>query len=301
MRLLGFFFGGSEIDPAQVARSTAFFRRLAELGWVEGHNYRVEKRFAEGDAVRMRTFANQLVALRPDVIVAAPSPAVAALLAETRTLPIVFTFVADPVAVGFVESLARPGGNATGFTVFDHLIATKWVELLKELAPGVNSVTIIHSPSGFQTGIYIRAIEAAALRFAIRLNTLVVNSEAEIKTAIEAMGREAGRGLIAIPDAYVTGHRASVIAAAALHRVPAVYSQGSWAKDGGLMSYGADDVEASPRAASYVDRILRGEKAGDLPVQQPNKFELVINMKTAKALGLTVPPTLLARADEVIE
>ena len=301
LRLVGYLIGSTADDPQNLARVDAFVRALAQLGWTEGRNVKIEKRYASGDATRARALAKELVELRPDVILASPSPVVAALLAETQSIPIVFTVVADPVRVGFVASLARPGGNVTGFTLYDHAIAAKWLELLKEIAPDVNRVATMYSPAGFLTANFIEAIEAAATQFAVRVNRVLVNNETEVEAALAALGREAGGGLIAMPDIFNTTHRAEIIRAAALNRVPAIYPIGYWVKDGGLMSYGPDNVDPMPRAAAYVDRILRGEKPSDLPVQQPNKLEFLINLKTAKALGLTVPLALLTRGDEVIE
>jgi putative ABC transport system substrate-binding protein len=246
--------------------------------------------------------AKELVELKPDALVAYGTLMLQAARRATKTIPIVFTMVSDPVGQGFVMSLARPGGNATGFTSFEFSIGGKWLELIKEMSPSVtraelmfNPVTAPYAPS------YVHSVESAPLSFAVDVSSAPVRDDADIERAITALGREPGGSLIVVPDTFTDAHRDLIIALAARHRLPAVYPYTYFAADGGLMTYGPDAAQLFGRTAEYVDRILRGTKPSDLPVQQPNKFELVVNLKTAKAIGLTVPPTLLARADEVIE
>jgi ABC-type uncharacterized transport system substrate-binding protein len=300
--LLAFFRGASDDTPGERERYAAFVGRLGQLGWIEGQNLRIEKRYADGDDNKMQAFAKELVALRPDVIQVAPSPAVAAILSQTKTIPIVFTVVADPVEVGFVKSLARPTGNVTGFTLYEHGIGSKWLALLKEIAPQIARVVIMHSPVGFSMRSYVAPIEVAAREIGIDCVTAVVGSESQIDASVEEIGNRGDGGLIVLPDTYTITHRQIVLSAVTRRKVPAIYPIPElWAKEGGLISYGPDLSAMTIAAASYVDRILRGQSPGDLPVQQPERYPMVINLKTAKALALTVPPTLLARADEVIE
>ena len=300
--LLAYFRGASEDTPGERERFAAFVGSLGQLGWTEGQNLRIERRYAGGDDSKMHAFAKELVALRPDVIQVAPSPAVAAILSQTKTIPIVFTVVADPVEVGFVKSLARPSGNVTGFTLYEHGIAAKWLALLQEIAPQIKRVVVMHSPWGFAMRSYVAPIEVAARKIGIDCAIAVVASESQIEVTVEAIGNRDDGGLIVLPDTYTTTHRQIVLAVVARNKVPAIYPLPEyWAKEGGLISYGPDLLAMTTGAASYVDRILRGESPGDLPVQQPDRYPMVINLKTARALGLTVPPTLLARADEVIE
>ena len=282
---------------------SSFLERLQELGWMEGRNIRIERRWAQGDTGRMRAFAKEFVTLQPDLIVSGNTPITAALLRETRTIPIVFTSVADPVGSGFVESLARPGGNVTGFATLEPSLGGKWVELLKEIAPKVTRIGIIFNPeTAVRQGLlYSQPIKAAAASFQMEDIAIAVHSATEIESALATFARNPESGLIVIPDNFTQVHRQLITSLALRHRLPAVYAYRPMATIGGLVSYGVDNANLVRQAAGYVDRILRGEKPGELPVQQPTKFELAINLKTAKALGFTVPAALLARADEVIE
>jgi putative ABC transport system substrate-binding protein len=298
MRRVGVLMPGAADDPEFQARMTAFLQGLAQLGWLDGRNVRIDSRWGVADADRIRKYAAEVVALAPDVIVANSSAAVAPLLQATRTVPIVFTTVADPVGAGYVESLARPGGNATGFIVYEYSIAAKWLELLKEIAPHVRRVAVIRESAIAAGPGQFGVIQAAAPSLGMELRPIDVRDAGEIVTAF-AQGANGGLIVTGSPGAIF--HRELIIALAARHRLPAVYGARFWATDGGLVSYGTDSGDQLRRAAGYVDRILKGEKPADLPVQAPNKYETVINLKTAKALGLDVPPTLLARADEVIE
>jgi putative ABC transport system substrate-binding protein len=250
----------------------------------------------------MEKFAKELVPLGPDVIIALTgAPGVKALVQETRTIPIVFTASSDPVGLGFVQSLARPGGNATGFSLYEPSVGTKWLEALKSIAPDVSRIALIFNPETSVPTLYLPSIEAAAAAFNVELHKNLVNDPAEIEPVMAAISREPGGGLMLLPDTFLIAHREIIVASAARHRLPAVYPLALFAASGGLMSYGVDPDDLNRRAAVYVDRILKGEKPADLPVQQPTKYDLVINLKTAKTLGLTVPESLLALADEVIE
>jgi putative ABC transport system substrate-binding protein len=302
MRRVGVLIGVAG-DPETKAWVANFRAKLDELGWKLGSNLQIEERWTGGDADQNRTFAGELIAMKPDAIFAFSSVAVAALQQESRTVPIVFTAISDPVGSGFVETLARPGGNATGFTNFVSTMAAKWLEVLKEIAPTVKRAALLFNP---QTAPYVRQyyqgpFEAAAPSFGVRPIAAVVRQTSEIETAISDLAGEPGGGLVVPPDNFSYVHRELIFALAARHGLPAVYPFRFMAREGGLASYGVDLGETFPRAAEYVDRILRGTKPADLPVQAPTKFELVINLKTAKVLGLEVPPTLLARADDVIE
>jgi ABC-type uncharacterized transport system substrate-binding protein len=288
-------------DPEARARVAAFMEGLQALGWVEHRNVRVDYRWSAGDAETIRRHAAELVALAPDVILSQSTPALAALQKATRTIPIVFVSVSDPVGDGLVASLAKPGGNITGFSNYEPTLAGKWLELVREVAARVERIAILFHPGTAPHSIFLPPMEAAASSLAVKLIPARVHNNTEIESAIATLGREPGGGLFAMPDSFTNVHRKSIIASAALHRVPAIYAFRFWAADGGLMTYGVDVRDQYRRAASYVDRIFKGEKPADLPVQQPTKFELAINLKTAKALGLEVPPTVLARADEVIE
>jgi len=289
-------------DPEGKARLALFQQGLEELGWTDGRNVRIDYRWAAADADRSRTYAAELVALAPDVILASASASVAALLQTTRTVPIVFANVIDPVGAGFVAKLARPGGNATGFTLFEYSLSGKWLELLKEIAPNLTRIAILRDPA-LAAGIgQFAAIQAMAPpSFGVELSPIDVRDAGEIEREVAAFARESNGGLIMTASSGAIAHRELIILLAARHRFPAVYFFRSFVTSGGLTSYGPDETDQFRRAAGYVDRILKGEKAADLPVQAPTKYELAINLKTAKALGLTVPPTLLARADEVIE
>jgi len=290
-------------DAETKAWVATFRKRLDELGWKVGSNLQIEERWTAGDPERNRLFAGELLAMKPDAIFAFSSVAVAALRQESRTVPIVFAAISDPVGSGFVETLARPGGNATGFTNFVSTMAAKWLEVLKEIAPQVQRAVLLFNPqtAPYVAQYYQRPFEAAAPSFGVRAIAAVVHQTGEIEAAIADMAREPGGGLVVPPDNFSYVHRELIFALAARHRLPAVYPFRFMAREGGLISYGVDLGETFPRAAEYVDRILKGTQPADLPVQAPTKFELAINLKTANTLGLNVPPTLLARADEVIE
>jgi putative ABC transport system substrate-binding protein len=288
-------------DPSEHAWLAAFQQQLQELGWTDGRNVRIDTRWAAGDAERTRRYAAELVALAPDVILSTSGTNLPALLEATRTVPIVFLRVADPVGAGFVASLARPGGNITGFIVFEYGISGKWLELLKEIAPHVKRAAVLRDPT-VAAGIgQFGALQSAAPSFGVELTPVALRDAEEIERAITALGGTSNTGLIVTGSALALLHRDLITALAARHRLPTVYSDRGFVKGGGLISYGPDRADQYRRAAGYVDRILKGEKAADLPVQAPTKYELLINLKTARALGLEVPPTLLARADEVIE
>jgi putative ABC transport system substrate-binding protein len=299
VRRIGVLVSGDENDPVYKPRVSAFTQALAGLGWTDGRNVRMDLRWAGGDINRIRAFAQELVGLQPDIILTGGTTATAALQRETRTIPIVFTNVSDPVASGIVPRLNQPGGNVTGFALLEATLGGKWLELLSEIAPGLKRAAIMFNPDTAPTSAYMPSFETAARSLNVVPIITPVHSDVEIETAITALGREPGGGLVVPGDAFTAAHRAPILSAAARNNVPAVYSGG--ARDGGLLSYGVDRVDLFRRAATYVDRILRGEKPGDLPVQFPTKFEMVVNLKTAKALGLNVPQSLLVAADEVIE
>jgi putative tryptophan/tyrosine transport system substrate-binding protein len=301
LRRIGVLMPSAADDPEFQARMTAFVQGLAQLGWLDGRNVRIETRWGVADADRIRKYATELLALAPDVILANSSAALAPLLQATRTVPIVFTTVADPIGAGYVESLARPGGNATGFIVFEYSIAAKWLELLKELAPHMTRAMVLRESDIAAGPGQFGVIQAAAPSLGVDLRVADVRDAGEIERAITAFARGSNGGLIVTGSPAAIFHRGLIVALAARHRLPAVYPVRAFAVAGGLISYGADSVDQLRRAAGYIDRILKGEKPADLPVQAPTKYELVINLKTAKAFGLDVAPTLLARADEVIE
>jgi ABC-type uncharacterized transport system substrate-binding protein len=304
IRHLAAMMGGRNADTDAEGRSwfTAFRQGLQDLGWIEGRGFRADYRWPAGEPDRMRIIAKQFVDLKPDVLFAGSTPAVLALLQETRTIPIVFTNLSDPVGTGVVASYARPGGNATGFTAYEYSLAGKWLELLKEVAPAVQRVALLFDPeTAPYAHHYLSFIQTAAPAFGMQANAVSVRSVAEMETAVAAHAHAAGAALVALPDSFTVINRAPLIALAQRYRLPAIYSFRIHAIEGGLLSYGPASVELYRRAASYVDRVLKGEKPADLPVQAPTKYELVVNLKTAKALGLDVSPTLLARADEVIE
>jgi|SRR6516162_6034631 len=288
-------------DAMGQARNGAFLQGLQQAGWTIGRNVQVETRWAAGDADRLRTYAAELVALVPDVIVVTGNAGTAPLLQATRTVPIVFVIVPDPLGAGFVDSLARPGGNATGFPSFEYGLSAKWLELLKEIAPRVKRAGVLRDPALAAGPGQFAAIQSVAPSLGVELNPVNVRDVAEIERAIGTFARAANGGLIVTGSALVAVHRHRIIALAAQHKLPAVYVERSFVADGGLISYGPDFLDQYRRAAGYVDRILKGEKPADLPVQAPTKYELVVNLKTAKALNLEIPPTVLARADEVIE
>jgi putative ABC transport system substrate-binding protein len=300
-RRIGVLMPSAADDPEFQARMTAFLQELAQLGWLDGRNVRIDTRWGVADADRNRKYAAELAALAPDVILANSSATVAALLQATRTVPIVFTTVIDPVGAGYVDSLARPGGNATGFTVFEYGIAAKWLELLKEIAPRVTRAAVLRDSAIAAGPGQFGVIQAAAPSLGVELRVVDMRDAGEIERAIAAFAQGSNNGLIVTGSPAAMFHRDLITTLAARHRLPAVYPHRAFADAGGLISYGADSVDQFRRAASYVDRILKGEKPADLPVQAPTKYELVINLKTARALGLEVPPMLLARADEVIE
>jgi len=288
-------------DPEAQSRLATLRARLEQLGWTDRRNVQIETRFGGGDPERIGRFAAELVALAPDVIVANSTPALASLLKLTRTVPIVFVAVADPVGAGFVDNLARPDGNATGFATYDYSISAKWLELLKEIAPSVKRVGVLRDPALTLGTAQFAAIQAMAPTVGVEVTPIGVHDAGEIERGIGALARISNSGLIVIGSAWTVVHRHLIIALAAQHKLPAIYYYRLPVKDGGLLSYGPNFLDQFRLAAGYVDRILRGEKLAELPVQEPTKYELVVNLKTAKALGLTVPPSLLARADEVIE
>jgi putative tryptophan/tyrosine transport system substrate-binding protein len=300
MRRIGVLMTTAAGDPEGQSRVAAFLQGLQPLGWTVGANVQIDIRFAvEPDRIRQE--AEQLAASAPDIILANSSAGIGALLQSTRTVPIVFAVVADPVGAGFVSSLSRPGGNATGFTNFEYGIGGKWLELLKELRPGLRRAAVIRDPTTAVALGQFGAIQGAAPSFGVEVTPVNLTDVGEIEQAIAAFARSANGGLVILGGPLILAHRDLIIALAARHRLPAVYPQRFFAAAGGLISYGPDFLGQYRRAAGYVDRILKGEKPADLPVQAPTKYDLVINLKTAKALGLEVPPMLLARADEVIE
>ena len=303
VRRIGVLMGYAESDLEVQAHIAAFRQGLQKLGWTEGRNTQIDTRWAApDDAASMRRFAKELVALEPDVILSNTTPTTTALLQQTNAIPIVFAIVADPIGSGFVASFARPGGNVTGFTFTEPTMAGKWLELLKEIAPRVVRVAMLFNPlSATYADYWLNPFKVAAPTFAVEAIAAPVRDSSELKSVIAAQAREPNGGLIAMPDSFTDAHRVEITSLAARYRLPAVYPFRFFAEVGGLLSHGVDRTDNFRRAASYVDRILKGEKAGDLPVQAPTKYELVINLKTAKALGLEVPATLLARADEVIE
>jgi ABC-type uncharacterized transport system substrate-binding protein len=301
MRRIGVLLGHAADDPESQARNAAFLQGLQEMGWTVGRNVRIDYRWAAGDFDSIRKHAAELVALAPDVILAAGNPVVAALQQATRSLPVVFAGVADPVGAGFVANLARPGGNATGFTPFEFGISGKWLELLKEIAPGMTRAAVLRDAAQVSGGAQWGAIQAVAPSLGVELRPIGMRDAGEIESGVGAFAREPNGGLITTAGLLSVTHQKLIIALAARHRLPAVYYYRYFVTAGGLASYGPDPHEQYRRAAGYVDRILKGEKPAELPVQAPTRYELVINLKTAKALGLELPATVLARADEVIE
>jgi putative ABC transport system substrate-binding protein len=303
MRRVGVLILYNETDPAGQLRYSVFTQALADLGWADGRNVRMDLHWGGADTNQIRAFARELVGLQPDVIVANAARAAVAVQRETGTIPIVFVNVGDPVATSIVPRLDRPSGNITGFANFEASLGGKWLELLSEIAPGLKRAAIMFNPdtATVNASAYMPSLETAARSLKVVLSTAPIHSDVEIETAIIALGREPQGGLVVVPDAFTAVHRAPIVSAAARNNVPAVYSQSEFVKDGGLLSYGVDLVDTWRRTASYVDRILRGAKPAELPVQLPAKFQMAVNLKTAKALGLTIPPNLLAIADEVIE
>jgi putative tryptophan/tyrosine transport system substrate-binding protein len=288
-------------DPLGQSRLTAFLQALAQLGWTEGRNTRIDIRWSAADADRIRRYAAELVALAPDVILAATSSSVAALQQATRALSIIFVQVADPVGAGFVASLAQPGGTTTGFTLYEYTIGPKWLELLKEVAPRVTRAGLVRDASNVGEIALFGAVRSAAPAMGMDSSPLAVRDAAEIERDVTAFAREPNGGLVVLAGVAAAVHREQIIRLAARYRLPAVYPDHLFVTAGGLISYGPDRIDQFRRAASYVDRILKGEKPADLPVQAPTKYELAINLRTAKALGLDLPASVLARADEVIE
>jgi len=301
VRRIGVLMGAVESDPARQSQLAAFRGALAKLGWREGSNLGIEVRWG-GDPELCARYAAELVALGPEVILADASPSVEALQRQTRTIPIVFVTVADPIGQGFVANLAHPGGNTTGFSVFDAPMAGKWLEMLTQITPPVTRVAMLFNPATTPyANLMFRAMEDAAPSFAVAVRAAPVNSESEVDAMMAALAREGRGGVLVLTSIFTVTYRDAIIALAARHRLPAVYAYSFFAEAGGLMSYGVDVADVHRRAADYVNRILKGDKPGDLPVQMPIKFNLVINLKTAKALDITVATSLLATADEVIE
>jgi putative tryptophan/tyrosine transport system substrate-binding protein len=300
MRRIAVLSGLAADDQDNKVRLAAFQQRLQQLGWTDGHNVRIDYRFAAANAENYRKYAAELVALAPDVILA-PGASLVPMLQATRTIPIVFAFITDPVGSGWVESLSRPGGNATGFLLFEYDLSAKWLELLKEIAPGVTRAAVLRDPTAI-TGIgQFAVIQSVARSVGVEVSPLNLRDADETERAVTAFARSSNGGLIVTASLLAGVQRNLIVELAARHRLPAVYSSRLFVASGGLVSFGTDSTEQLRHAAGYVDRILKGEKPADLPVQAPTKYQLVINLKTAKALGLEVPATLLVRADEVIE
>ena len=303
MRRIGMLIGFPESDSEAQAQIKAVREGLERLGWIEGSNVRIDYRWPGGDVERARVYAAELTRLMPDVIVVSGQAPVAALQKETTIIPVVFVQIGDPVVGGFVNSLAHPGGNMTGLTNYEPSMTTKWVELLEAITPSLKRVALLFNPRTHAGGnpYFLRAVEAAGPLLSVEPIETPVHDPDEIERAITVFAKEPNCGMIVMPDVFTNTHRHIIIAQAALHRLPALYPFRFFAVDGGLISYGSDSMELHRKVPAYVDRILRGEKPGDIPVQTPTKFEMVINLKTAKELGLTVPQALLATADEVIE
>jgi putative ABC transport system substrate-binding protein len=302
MRRVAFLHPYAENDPEVRARVAVFRRGLEALGWIENRNIRIEHLYSGGDLGQIQTYATELVRSVPDLIVGSGTPVIAALKQATDTIPVVFSVVNDPVRQGFVATLSHPGGNITGFTFIEFPLIGKWLEMLKAIAPDVRRMALMFDPDTTPFyPVFLREFGAAPISLAVELSASAVHNEAEIEAAIVAFAREPGVGLIAAPGAFINTRRHLIMALTERHRLPAIYGLRQFVTEGALMSYGPDTADIVRRSASYVDRILRGEKPADLPVQSPTKYELVINLKTAKALGLEVPRMLLARADEVIE
>ena len=301
MKRIGILLPATADDAVFQARLAAFYQGLALLGWSIGHNVRIDTRWATTNAAEIRRHAAELVALAPDVILSTGDATVPPLLQATRTVPIVFPLATDPVAAGYVDSLAQPGGNATGFMLFEYSLSGKWLELLKEIAPTVTRAAVLRDTTQGSGTSQFAVIQAAAPSLRVEVIPINMRDAGEIERAITAFARSSNGGLIVTSGAGAVRHRDLIITLAARHKLPAVYWERFFVAAGGLISYGADLIDQYRRAAGYVDRILKGEKPSDMPVQAPTKYETVINLKTAKALGLTVPPTLLVRADEVIE
>jgi putative tryptophan/tyrosine transport system substrate-binding protein len=302
MRRIGVLMGFSESDSQAQSFIAAFRNGLQKLGWTDGRNVRIDTRWAAFDAESRQRFAKELIALQPDLILSHTTPTTAALLQQTRTIPIIFATVTDPIGSGFVASLSRPGGNVTGFTLVEPTMAAKWVELLKEIAPRVNRIAMLFNPAtATYADYFLKPFKAAAASFAVEAIAAPAHDTSELESIIAAQAREPNDGLIVMPDSFTDAHRVEITSLVARYGLPTIYAYRFFTERGGLLSYGADLRDNFRRAADYVDRVLKGEKPADLPVQAPTKFELTINLKTAKVLGLTVPPSLLGLADEVIE
>jgi putative ABC transport system substrate-binding protein len=302
IRRIGVLVGSAANDPAATSLTAAFEKALQELGWLLGRDIEIRYWWSAGDTDLTRAHAKELVQTRPDIILAVTNTAMAALHREASAAPIVFVMVSDPVGMGYVDSFARPGRNVTGFTPFDPLLGGKWLSLLKEIAPSVERVGVLFNPEpGNNSQSFVGPIEAAAPLSQIKSIVKPLRDVSEVEQIVTALSSTRGSGLIFLPDAFTSAHRETIVALVAKHNVPAIYPFRSFSAAGGLMSYGINAIQLFRQSASYVDRVLRGTRPGELPVQAPTKFELVINLRIAKALGLTVPPTLLATADEVIE
>ena len=302
VRRVGVLMGYAEDDPEAQLRYAAFQQRLAALGWTEGRNLKIDIRWTSADVSRAATFAKELVALQPEVILTNTTPVTAALKGETQTIPLVFTAVSDPIGSGFVKTLARPGGNITGYINLESSLIEKWLQLLKEIAPRLTRVGVIFNPdTAPYAEYYLQPLTAVAPKISVKTYSAAVRSDTDITEALAVLGREPHGGLIVMTDSFMTVHRQLIIELTARHKIPAIYWVKNIPAEGGLVSYGVDYTELFRRSATYVDRILRGAKPADLPVEQPTKYELVVNLKTAKALGLDVPTSILLRADEVIE
>jgi ABC-type uncharacterized transport system substrate-binding protein len=300
IRRIGVLMGFAESDHGAQSGLAGFREELRKLGWMEGRNIEIDTRWATAES--MQSFAKELVALQPDFILTSSTPATAAVLQQTHIIPIIFVMVSDPVGSGFVASLPRPGGNVTGFTAIEGSLGGKWVELLKEIAPQIARVVFLFNPAmATYAEYYLHPFKVAAASIGVEAVVAPVHNSSELESVVTTQAREPNSGLIIMPDAFIIGHRAEITSLAARYRVPAVYWSRFFAEFGGLISYGPNGVDEYRRAASYADRILKGATPSELPVQAPIKFELVINLKTARTLGLEIPPTLLARADEVIE
>jgi putative tryptophan/tyrosine transport system substrate-binding protein len=300
-RRIGVLMNYSESDPESRARIAALRDGLRRLGWIEGHNIQIEYRWGAGDTDHARTYAAELVAMKPELIFAGTSVPLTALHRATQTIPIVFAQIADPVATGFVASIREPGGNITGFAQFEYEIGAEWVQLLKQIAPSITRVAAIYDPGNREYAAFLPVMDTAARAQGLQMASYAVRSSDEIEHAIETFASEPNGGLIPLPGPIMLAQRQLIIALTAKHRLPDLYALNYYPASGGLASYGADVIDLYRRATNYIDRILKGEKAADLPVQFPTKYQLVINMKTAKALGIEVPTSLLVRADEVIE
>jgi putative ABC transport system substrate-binding protein len=302
VRRIGLLMAVAEGDPEGEARLATFRHALADLGWVEGKNLRIELRWGAGDLERMRSYAAELVALAPDLIVGNGAPATAALQRATKSIPVLFVLVNDPVGQGFIANLARPGGNVTGFTFVEYSMLGKSLELLKELAPRVTRVAVLFSPETAPYYVpFMREFEAAPGPAGVTVKSSPVRTASEVEIAAAELARESGGGLLVAPDNFTVVNRAAIMRVAAEHRLPAIFTFRQFVKEGALMSYGPDSVDIFHRSASYVDRILKGAKPAELPAQSPVKFEFAVNLNTARALGLDAPPMLIALADEVIE